>query len=158
GAYRPVRRWIAPSRFVRDKVVEWGADPDRIRVLPHGVASTSAAGVPAPAAAGAHVLYAGRLSDEKGGRLLPALALARAPVPLLVAGTGPLVSWLAAQGGGALRMLGHLDPAELAVARRQAGVIVAPSLFPETFGYAVAEAQADAGLVVAARIGALPEL
>ena len=33
-----------------------------------------------------------------------------------------------------------------------------PSLFPETFGYAVAEAQMDARPVVASRIGALTEL
>jgi glycosyltransferase involved in cell wall biosynthesis len=33
-----------------------------------------------------------------------------------------------------------------------------PSLFPETFGYAVAEAQLEARVVVASRIGAVGEL
>jgi glycosyltransferase involved in cell wall biosynthesis len=36
--------------------------------------------------------------------------------------------------------------------------VIVPSLFYETFGYAAAEPMADARPVVAARIGALPEL
>jgi glycosyltransferase involved in cell wall biosynthesis len=40
----------------------------------------------------------------------------------------------------------------------RATVVVAPSLFVEHFGYTVAEALFDARPVVAARIGALPEL
>ena len=37
GAYRAVRRWIAPSRFVLEKVAELGADRARLRLVPHGV-------------------------------------------------------------------------------------------------------------------------
>jgi glycosyltransferase involved in cell wall biosynthesis len=37
-------------------------------------------------------------------------------------------------------------------------VVLVPSLFPETFGYAVAEAQLEGRVVVASRIGALEEL
>jgi len=42
--------------------------------------------------------------------------------------------------------------------RQRAAAVVVPSLFPETFGYAVAEAQLDGRAVVASRIGALVEL
>jgi len=42
--------------------------------------------------------------------------------------------------------------------RARAAAVVVPSLFPETFGYAVAEAQLDARPVIASRIGALTEL
>jgi len=103
-------------------------------------------------------LYAGRLSEEKGVRLLPALARGIAPTPLVVAGGGPLAGWLADQANAGLRLLGHLGPQGLAAVRARARAVVVPSLFPETFGYAVAEAQLDARAVIASRIGALGEL
>jgi glycosyltransferase involved in cell wall biosynthesis len=158
GAYRPIRRWIAPSAFVRAKAVELGADAARLRVLWHGVEPVATAPEPANALPERFVLYAGRLSEEKGVRVLPALAAAIQPVPLLVAGGGPLEEWLRHSPAGNLRLLGHLPEDALAAARERASVVIVPSLFPETFGYAVAEAQLDARAVVASRIGALAEL
>lgn len=158
GAYRSIRRWIAPSAFVRDKAAELGADAARIRVLPHGVERTAAAPAPAGDLPGRFVLYAGRLSEEKGVRALPALASSIRPIPLLVAGGGPLEDWLRRADAGNLRLLGHLSEDALGAIRERASVVVVPSLFPETFGYAVAEAQLEARPVVASRIGALGEL
>jgi glycosyltransferase involved in cell wall biosynthesis len=57
-----------------------------------------------------------------------------------------------------VRSLGHLADGALAAVMRRAGAVIVPSLFYETFGYAVAEPMADGRAVVAARIGALPEL
>src|SRR5262249_748050 len=131
------------SRFVREQSVELGADAARVRVLAHGLERASAGAAPAGLPE-RFVLYAGRLSDEKGVRLLPALARALAPTPLVVAGGGPLAAWLGGHtGGGDVRALGHLDPSALAAVRSRAAGVVVPSLFPETFGYAVAEAQLD---------------
>src|SRR5262245_14645878 len=156
-AYAPVRRWIAQSRFVRDKAVSLGADAAKVRLLPHGVEPAVPLGGPAGLPA-QFALFAGRLVEEKGVRLLPALARALAPVPLLVAGHGPLAGWLGERSGGQLRMLGHLDGPALAAVRTRAAAVVVPSLFPETFGYAVAEAQLEGRIVLAPRIGALSEL
>lgn len=164
GAYRAVRRWIAPSRFVLEKAGEFGVDRARLRLLPHGVdRGAGAAGVtgsPPPAPGGRTVLFAGRLSVEKGVRLLPALAMRIAPVPLVVAGEGPLRAWLDSQVASLpnLRLLGYRPDAELAALRAQASVVVVPSLFYEHFCYTAAEALLDARPVVAARIGAIPEL
>jgi glycosyltransferase involved in cell wall biosynthesis len=156
-AYAPVRRWIAPSRFVRDKAVSLGAEAAKVRLLLHAVEPAAPHGGPAELPA-RFVLFAGRLVEEKGVRLLPALARALAPVPLLVAGEGPLAGWLGERAGGQLRLLGHLGSSELAAVRTRASAVVVPSLFPETFGYAVAEAQLEGRVVVASRIGALGEL
>ncbi|MEO5617263.1 MAG: glycosyltransferase [Candidatus Eisenbacteria bacterium] len=167
-AYRTVRLWIAPSRFVLDKAESFGVSRQRLRHLSHGVEASAAS--PASAAralaqagltdgaAARFALFAGRLSLEKGVKLLPAIAGAIAPVPLLVAGEGPLGDWLAAQSAPTLRRLGHLDDSALAALRARAAVVVVPSLFYEHFGYTVAEALLDARPVVASRIGALPEL
>jgi glycosyltransferase involved in cell wall biosynthesis len=144
-----------------------------VRILPHGVeaaapgasasgpralAAAPAGGAAGEAPAGPYALFAGRLSVEKGVRLLPAIARHVAPAPLLVAGEGPLGDWLAREGGASLRPLGHLADGALAALRARAAVVVVPSLFYEHFGYAAAEALLDARPVVAARIGALPEL
>jgi glycosyltransferase involved in cell wall biosynthesis len=157
GAYDSVRRFLAPSRFVREKVVELGADAARVQVLVHGLEPSAPGAAPADLPA-RFALFAGRLSEEKGVRLLPALAAAIAPVPLLVAGGGPLAAWLRAHAGANLRLLGHLASDALAAVRSRAAAVLVPSLFPETFGYAVAEAQLESRVVVASRIGALPEL
>lgn len=158
GAYRAIRRWIAPSRFVRDKVIEHGLAPERIRVLPHGLEPAAA---PAPPAAGEpYALYAGRLSEEKGVRLLPAIALRLAPHRLVVAGGGPLAGWLERQASSLpnLELAGHLEGDAFTRRLAGAGAVVVPSLFYETFCYAAAEALLAARPVVASRIGAIPEL
>ncbi len=156
-AYASVRAFLAPSAFVRDKAVELGADAARVRVLVHAVEAAPAAGPP-PELPSRFALFAGRLSEEKGVHLLPAIARAIAPVPLLVAGGGPMEPWLRAHASDTLRLLGHLSSDALAAVRSHASAVLVPSLFPETFGYAVAEAQLEGRVVVASRIGALGEL
>jgi glycosyltransferase involved in cell wall biosynthesis len=158
GAYRAVRRWIAPSRFVAEKTVSLGLDRAKVRVLAHGVERIAPGVAPGALPEGRFVLFAGRLTVDKGVRLLPAIAAQLAPVPLMVAGDGPLASWLAREGGAGVRPLGHLADDALAAAMLRASAVIVPSLFYETFGYGVAEPMADGRPVVAARIGALPEL
>jgi len=156
-AYSSVRLWVCPSRFVHDEALRFGVPAERLRVLSHGVERLPAAARPASAPP-RYALFMGRLSVEKGVRLLPAIARRIAPVPLIVAGDGPLAGWLREQAVPGLELLGHIDDATLARLRAHASVVVAPSLFVEHFGYSVAEALLEARPVVAARIGALPEL
>jgi glycosyltransferase involved in cell wall biosynthesis len=185
-AYRHVRLWIAPSRFVYGKAIEFGVPESTLRRLEHGVEPPAPRIEPqvaapeeqpladSPEAHGAqarpiktygrftfpYVLFSGRLSVEKGVALLPAIARAISPTRLVVAGEGPLGPMLAAaaQNAPTLRPVGHLDDGQLAAYRRDAAAVVVPSLFYEHFGYAAAEALLDERPVVAARIGALPEL
>ena len=158
GAYRAVRCWIAPSRFVLEKAIEHGVARADLRLLPHGVDAGTAVASEVPR--GPFVFFSGRLSLEKGVRLLPALATHLAPMPVLVAGEGPSSEWLANEARSApnLRLLGHVEDAVLAGLRAAAAVVVVPSLFYEHFGYAVAEALLDRRPVVASAIGAIPEL
>lgn len=162
GAYRHVSLWIAPSRFVREKAIEWGVAPGRLRLLPHGLEGAARTGAAPAVAAGAapYVLFAGRLSLEKGAALLPELARALAPTPLRVVGEGPLRAWLdrAARDVPGLAVLGHLEDDALSRERRAAAAVVVPSLFYEHFCYAAAEAMLDERPVAASRIGAIPEL
>jgi hypothetical protein len=42
GAYRAVRRWIAPSQFVSDKGRAWGLERESLTLRPHGGAAGAA--------------------------------------------------------------------------------------------------------------------
>jgi len=145
---------------VRAKAIEHGVPPARLRILPHGVERGTAADAPVAVPEEPYALFGGRLSVEKGVRLLPRIAARIAPAPLLVVGDGPLWGDLeaAARTTSNLRALGYRTDEELGTLRRHAAAVVVPSLFYEHFGYAAAEAMLDARPVVAARIGALPEL
>lgn len=163
-AYRSVRLWIAPSRFVQEKALEHGVPAESLRVLPHGVESPEPAGtssVPRSSVpGGSSVLFYGRLSVEKGVRLLPALAMRLAPIPVHVVGDGPLRASLdrAADTQPNLHLLGHVADDALGLLRAAASAVVVPSLFYEHFCYAAAEALLDRKPVIASRIGAIPEL
>ncbi|HEX7880417.1 MAG TPA: glycosyltransferase, partial [Candidatus Eisenbacteria bacterium] len=87
-----VKRFLAPSRFLRDRVVAHGLPNDRVETRSYFL--DVAAYRPADAPSGDHFLYAGRLSKEKGLSTLVA-ALARRPgLKPRVAGAGPLESEL----------------------------------------------------------------
>ena len=109
------------------------------------------------------VAFAGRLVQEKGlDVLLRALSL----VPdarLRVAGDGPMrESWerLAEDLGVASRtsFLGALPPAQVRALYAGSTLVCVPSLCPEAFGYAAAEAMAIGRPVVGLPSGALTEL
>lgn len=108
-------------------------------------------------ARGEHVLYAGRLSREKGlDVLLAAAAASAAPWPLLLAGSGSARSWIESlvrrHGlGSRVTFLDFIaDRSELARAYAAASCVVVPGAH-ETFGLVILEAAASGAAVVAAQ-------
>lgn len=106
---------------------------------------------------GDHVLYAGRLSREKGvDVLLEAAARSRDPWPLMIVGTGPLGDTLAARArrlGIAQRVSFRpyvTDRQRLARLYAQARCVVMPGPH-ETFGLVALEAAASGARTVACR-------
>lgn len=156
-AYRGIARYVAPSAFVERMAESFGIPQAELRVILHGVEPRP---IGAPPTSERYVFYVGRLSEEKGVRLLPALARALASVPVVVAGEGPLRAWLEAEAGTApnLRLLGYAEENAVSSWLGHAAVVVVPSVFYEHFGYVAAEALLAARSVVASTIGALPEL
>ena len=115
-----------------------------VRVIPNGIVfppQTSGEAEPA------EILFAGRLSPEKG---IQELVEACRGLNLVVAGDGPLRDLVP-------EALGFLSSAELAERYRRAAVVVCPSR-SEGFGIVCAEAMAHGRPVVATAVGGLQEL
>jgi glycosyltransferase involved in cell wall biosynthesis/predicted metal-dependent phosphoesterase TrpH len=103
-----------------------------------------------------HVLYSGRLTQEKGADLLADAFLQACEfeprLRLLLAGGGPEQERLAERLGGRARFLGWLQGEQLARAYADADVFLFPSA-TDTFGQVILEAQASGLPVVAVAAG-----
>jgi len=154
-----VGAFLAPSRFLADKVVEHGMPKDRVRVQDYCLRLEA---YRPGGERGDHVLYAGRLSAEKG--VLTLLhALGRVPgLELRIAGTGPLEPELHlladSSAPGRVRFLGYLDEEALRAELAAAAFVVVPSEWYENQPFAVLESFALETPVVGADIGGIPEL
>lgn len=139
---RRARLAICASHELAAAARELGAR--EVRVIPSGVDVPDAVREPEEPP---HVLYAGRLSPEKG---VLELVEAAHGLPLVVAGDGPLRD----QVPGALGFVPH---DELLRLYERAAVVVCPS-HREGFGVACAEAMAHGRPVVASAVGGLRDL
>lgn len=178
-AWRAVRartaRFVAISRFIRDRLVATGVPADRIDVVYNGPPPRAATPDPRFAAAKGKALrfsYHGQLIPEKGVDVLVeafrSLVAAGADADLLVAGR--ISGWEGDRWARALRdrcaadpltrdrirFLGHVD--DVAGLLAFADVHVAPSLCNEALGLVVMEAKAAGRPSIVFANGALPEL
>jgi glycosyltransferase involved in cell wall biosynthesis len=139
---RRARAVIAVSHALAEDAKRLGARAPV--VIPNGV---DVPGTVAEADDPPHILYAGRLSPEKG---IDELAAATAGLHLVVAGDGPLRDRVP-------QTLGFVAPAELSRLYERAAVVVCPSR-REGFGVVCAEAMAHGRAVVASSVGGLLDL
>jgi glycosyltransferase involved in cell wall biosynthesis len=142
GVLRGAQLVIAASTALAERARSLGARD--VRVIPSGVDLPALDGEEAEPP---EVLYAGRLSAEKG--VLELVEAAR-DLNLVVAGDGPLRSRVP----GAL---GFVPPRELDRLYARAAVVACPSR-REGFGVACLEAMAHARPVVATSVGGLRDL
>jgi glycosyltransferase involved in cell wall biosynthesis len=139
---RRARVVVCPSHALADEARTLGAR--EITVIPSGVDLAADVGEEADPP---EVLYAGRLSPEKG--VLELVEAARG-MNLVVAGDGPLRDRVP-------QALGFVPPEELAGLYARAAVVVCPS-HREGFGVACLEAMAHGRPVVASAVGGLLDL
>jgi glycosyltransferase involved in cell wall biosynthesis len=155
---RGVALFLTPTEFVRRRMVAAGFPADRLRVAPHFIEDPGVR--PRPPSRSRTALHVGRLSPDKGTPVLLDAwsSLGSTDLELVCIGDGPLRNELARRQLRGVCLLGSQPPAE--VRRRMLGarVLVASSLWYETFGLVVAEAMAAGLPVIVPGRGALAEV
>jgi glycosyltransferase involved in cell wall biosynthesis len=138
---RRARLVLCPSRALAEAARELGAR--EVRLVPTAVGLPDAVGDPDDPP---HVLYVGRLSEEKG---VPELLEATAGLPRVIVGDGPLRD-------GVPEAVGFVAPHELGPYYERAAVVACPSR-REGYGVVAREAMAHGRPVVATAVGGLPD-
>lgn len=154
-----VDAFICPSKFQKKLIVEWSRLLDTKFVhLPNPIAAPKTL---SRTELGDYVLYTGRLTEEKGIRLLVKAAAKLEKIPFVIQGTGPLEEWLSdkARKIPNLILKQHTkDPKKLENTRFASRIMVLPSLWHEVYPYALLEAQAQGKPVIASCRGGIPEI
>jgi len=149
---KKVRTYIAVSEFAREKYIVGGLPAEKIVVRPNFLSqSPTICG-----GGGGYALYVGRLSPEKGiAAMLEAWQAAENPLPLKVAGDGPLKEMViaAAQKSSAIEYMGPKSLPEVLELMGHAEFLVFPSQWYETMGRTIMEAFGVGTPVIAAKIG-----
>lgn len=154
--YGAVSTFLCPSRFIEMLLMRSGVEVSRVMHHPNSVDPAAFT----PRYEGNYVLYAGRLSHEKGLSTL-LQSMTGANIPLRIAGTGPMeeaVRAIAAKSNESIVLEGYCDGARLQNLFQNAAFIVVPSEWYENAPMAVLEAFGYGKPVVATRIGGIPEL
>ncbi len=148
---RMVDLYVALSDFARGRLVAGGLPHERIVVKPNFVCPD-----PGPGDGhGGYALYVGRLSEEKGVRVLAQAWHRLHGIPLLVAGDGPLsnLEW-----PKDVQYLGR-EPRERILALMQnASVLIFPSTWYECAPMTILEAFACGLPVIGSNLGSTAEL
>src|SRR5581483_10447169 len=159
GSWNMASKFLVPSSFLRDKLIEFHISPSRIVHLPIFIDFPES--LPSTIDRGQYVLYFGRLAENKGiTTLVEASNLLGCP--LLLIGDGPLSAWVESQcaaSSGRIRRVPFVSSREqLRHLIDDAYFCVVPSVWYENQPATVLEAYAAGKAVVGSRIGGIPEL
>jgi glycosyltransferase involved in cell wall biosynthesis len=148
GTWRGVDRYVALTSAIADHLRDFGVPSERIVVKPNSLADP---GTPAPLGDG--FLYAARLVEEKGVKLLldswsPSFGTLR------VAGDGPLRGLL--EGRSDVEYLGPLDRAGMRAAFDASAAVIVASLWADVLPTIAIEALAAGRPVLGTSMGGIP--
>lgn len=150
GSFQHVDLFVVLSEFMRDKLVEGGLDPAKLRVRPN-----FAWPMPRRKGPGSYFLVLGRLSPEKGVDVL--LEAWTGEGRLVVAGDGPERRRLEASSPPGVEFLGAVQAEAVPTLMADARALLLPSQSYEGSPRAVVEAMAAGVPVVGSDIGGIPE-
>ena len=171
GLYRKIDRIIAPSKFMRRKLLEGGFPEEQVVLMrnfaPDGLLARARTDEDRTDRDHPYLLFFGRLSKEKGIDVLVDAFLSIAErIPgwrLVIAGEGPERETIKTQlanhsKDGRVELAGFQRGEALRRLVEGASLAVSPSRWRENMPYSVVEAFAAGTPVVGTRIGGIPEL
>jgi glycosyltransferase involved in cell wall biosynthesis len=156
-------RLLCPSYFVCNKYIEWGIAKKYLSVCPLGLDLSIFSDFQREESRVLRFGYIGALTQIKGVHILiqSFRELNVQDVQLNIWGTGPPSFYKQllnlACGDERIRFCGSLPNADITKAFQNIDILVAPSLWPETYGLVIREANATQTPVIASRIGAYEE-
>lgn len=153
--------FIAPSNFLKDKLIEWGQDPKKLVHLPHFMNYT---GHEPSFESSDYIIYFGRLSKEKGvDVLIKAMQAVNPKVKLKIVGTGPeekgyklLITNYKLQNR--IEFVGYKSGKDLQDIIRSSMFVILPSVWYENLPMSILESFALGKAVVGSNRGGIPEL
>lgn len=152
GSFQRVSLYLAVSDFVKQKHLQAGWSPHRIRVKPNFAWPCDRREGP-----GQYFLYLGRLAPEKGVATLLRI-WGRVPARLVVVGDGPLAEELKKRAPTNVEFVGSIPFSQVPGFLRGARALLLPSLSYEGQPRAILEAYAAGVPVLASRLGGIPEV
>ncbi len=176
GIYKNVDIFIAPSKFLKNKFIEFGIPEKKIVYLPNFAENpfNKKEGEVAPLRLqekyrsdneqNNYILYFGRLSKEKGiDILIEAMALVNENIKLKIVGNGPEKENLKKLAeklkiNNQIQFLGHKNQNELKEIIKNSLAVIAPSQWYENCPLSILEAFSFGKLVIASNLGGIPEL
>lgn len=163
GIWHGIDRWIMISEFMAKAMAKGGVPTEKMSTLLHPWVNTGVEPPAGPSGEGPVLLFLGRISEEKGIRVLldawRRVEKSGAPGKLLIAGGGPLVPWVEEQCATLERafFVGYADAAMKRKLFAEAWALVVPSVWWEPLGLVVYESYQYGRPVLAARSGGLEE-
>lgn len=155
---RTVSIFLCPSRFMKEKMEDWGEPAGKLRSVP---APTDWIEEPA-IRGGGYVMYVGCLSEEKGMESFIEASAKVPELPVKIAGRGPLEEKLKAfvreKGAHHIEFLGFVAPADLQKLRDRAEALVLPILSYKSASSVVLAGMTNGLPCLVTRIGGNPEL
>lgn len=158
GLLNLVDYYITPSRFMYNKIIEYGFPADKIIYIPNFIDSAAME----EKTIDNYAVYAGRISYEKGLVKLLKVWTRIKGARLLIAGDGPLRQKLESEYGAYsdhIIFLGHINNKEkIKQLLNNARFLIQPSEWYENAPYSILESFSVGTPVVGSAIGGIPEL
>jgi glycosyltransferase involved in cell wall biosynthesis len=155
GVHQWVDQFFCLSKFSKDRLVSFGIDPSKISIKPNFVPDATFR----PIGDRDYVLFAGRLAEEKGVRLLIDAWKNLGSLRLVMIGDGPMRPWIEAQIREQrlpIDLVGNVTRDRVADFMAKAHSLVVPSICQEAGVPLVAiEAWRSGVPVIASRAGSL---
>lgn len=155
---RNISRFVAPSAFLKGRLVAAGFPEERIHLIPHFLGQMDVPSVPQESRRS--ILYIGRLGAEKGLLTLLAAFEGFQGWTLKIIGSGPMENLLRqrTQGRHDILLLGRLSSNEIQRQMDQAICLILPSECYENFPMVFLEAFRCGLPVIASRLGGMEEM
>ncbi len=155
---RGVQQFIAPSKFLFEKLQQWGWKAEQVTHLPHFAQKARRNDLTKKR----QITFIGRLTDEKGAHILLEAARHFRDVEFVFAGEGEqrarLEQIINTERLEHCRLIGFTAPEALDRLVQESMAVVVPSLWYENAPMVVYEALALGTPVIASAHGGLPEL